>query len=263
MHQIFLCIVFFAVAGIFSVRAQHRFQVGERLTYDVSYHLMGMWVGAGEVTFSVSETSFLGHDCYKFKGVGTTYPRYNWFFEVKDTYMAFADKSDLKPYRFFRDVSEGNFYFREENLFDHPKDKVYSVLKVKERPVEVDTHKLEPDIFDVLSMLYYTRQLDFASYAEGDKIPIRMFIDRESHDLFLRFQGTDTYDHSEYGEIDCYVFSPLLVEGTIFRSGEGMKVWVSKDENLIPVYIESEIRVGSIRSELVDYSGLRGPLKTN
>lgn len=238
---------------------EYRFSVGERLSYHVSYHLMGIWVGAGKVTFSVDETSFLGHDCYQFKGTGVTYPRYNWFFEVDDTYMAFADKDGLKPYRFFRDVSEGSFYFREENLFDHKKQRVYSVLKVKERPVKVDTHLMDPNVVDVLSMIYSTRNLDFDNYQIGEKVQMKMFIDRESFNIYIKYLGTDTYDHSEYGEVECHVFSPLLVEGSMFRSGERMKVWVSKDENLIPVYIESDIRVGSIRSELIDFEGLRFP----
>lgn len=250
-------------AGTSFGQAHHSFQVGESLTYSIAYQLMGVWIGAGEVTFSVQETSFLGHECYQFKGVGKTYERYNWFYEVEDTYSAYADKDDLKPYRFFRDVSEGSFYFREENLFDYNKERVYSVLKVKEKPVKVDTHPLPPNVFDVLTLIYYSRGLDYENYEIGQKIPINMFIDRKSHDLFLRFLGTEIYKHSELGEVECYVFSPLLVDGTIFKPGEGMKVWVTKDENLIPLFVESEIRVGTIRSELVGYKGLRFPLKGN
>jgi len=52
------------------------------------------------------------------------------------------------------------------------------------------------------------------------------------------------------------------VEGTIFKAGERMKVWVTKDRNLIPIYIESQIRVGSIRSELKEYHGLKFPFGT-
>ena len=89
-----------------------------------------------------------------------------------------------------------------------------------------------------------------------------MFVDRETHQLFIRYLGTEIYDHSDYGEIECYVFSPLLVEGTLFKSGEKMKVYVTKDSNVIPIYIESEIRVGSIRAELTGYKGLKAEIGT-
>lgn len=241
----------------------HHFKPGESLTYDVYYYLMGVWVGAGEVNFSVTGEEYRGIPCYKFQGVGTTYPRYDWFFKVRDVYTSYSNTQTLMPYRFSRDVSEGGFYFTEVNLYAYQKKQIYSVLKVKERPVQVDTIALQPKSFDVLSLLYHTRNIDFAIFKVGDKIPIRMVIDRETFDLYIRFLGTDTYEHSKLGPIECYKFSPLLVAGTLFKDGEKMTVWVSKDRNVVPIYVESEIRVGSIRAELKSYKGLMAPLGTN
>lgn len=238
----------------------NRFKSGERLTYGVYYHLMGVWVPAGDVVFSVDDSEVRGKKCFKFTGFGKTHKRYDWFYKVRDTYEAYADFDSLTPYRFRRDVSEGDFYFVEDCVFDHRNERVLSVLKVKEKDLKIDTSDLEPQTFDVLSMIYHARNLDFASYKVGDKIPIKMFIDRETHPLFIRFLGTEVYDHSDYGEVECYVFSPLLVEGTLFKEGERMKVYVTKDKNVIPLYIESEIRVGSIRAELKAHEGLLAPM---
>lgn len=38
-----------------------------------------------------------------------------------------------------------------------------------------------------------------------------------------------------------------------------MKVWVTDDNNKIPLYIETPIVVGSIKVKLVSYKGLRNP----
>lgn len=239
-----------------------RFQAGEALTYSIYYYFMGVWVGAGDVTFSVANGAFNGVPCYHFKGFGTTHPRYDWFYKVRDTYESYARTADLLPYHFIRDVSEGGFYYREENIYDYGDSLIYSVLKVKEDPIQLDTIAIKPQSFDVLSLVYHARSIPFNQYRIGDKIPIRMVIDREIFDLYVRYLGTDTYEHDDFGDIECYVFSPLLVKGSIFKEGEGMRVYVSKDENRIPIYIESEIRVGQIRSELKAYEGLKYPLKT-
>ena len=238
----------------------YSFQHGESLTYGIYYYLMGVWVGAGEVTFTVEDATFMGKECYHFKGYGTTYSRYDWFYKVRDTYESYATKKDLRPLRFTRDVSEGGFYFREDNLYNYKDSSIYGVLKIKEDPMKLDTFPLRANSFDVLSLVYASRSIDFAHTEVGTKIPIRMVIDQETYDLYIRFLGTEVYDHDDLGEIECYVFAPLLVEGTIFKSGERMKVWVTKDRNLIPVYIESQIRVGSIRSELKEYKGLKYPI---
>ncbi|MEQ9188687.1 MAG: DUF3108 domain-containing protein [Cryomorphaceae bacterium] len=261
MRYLFLSLAILC-SGLKAFSQNHPFQAGESLTYTIYYYLMGVWVGAGDVTFSVHEDKFLGKECYRFSGYGKTFSRYDWFYKVRDSYESYASTKDLKPLRFTRDVSEGGFYFLEDNIYNYRDSVVYSVLKVKEDPVKLDTFDLLPESFDVLSLVYATRTIDFAQKTIGEKIPIRMVIDQRIYELYIRFLGTDVYDHDDLGEVECYVFAPLLVEGTIFKEGERMKVWVSKDRNLIPIYIESQIRVGSIRSELKEYSGLKYLLGT-
>ncbi|MEZ4722033.1 MAG: DUF3108 domain-containing protein [Flavobacteriales bacterium] len=234
----------------------NRFASGEKLTYAVYYYLMGVWVPAGEVSFSVRDTLYKGKDCFRFQGSGKTHKRYDWFYKVRDVYQAISDKDDLKPYLFKRNVNEGDFYFYEDCLFDHKHESIYSVSKVKQEPVVVDTSELMVNSFDVLTMIYYARNLDFSKYQIDQKIPIRMFIDGETFDLYIRYNGVENYDHDQLGEIECYTFSPLLVKGTLFKEGERMKVYVTKDSNQIPVYVDSEIRVGSIRAQLTDFEGL-------
>jgi hypothetical protein len=38
-----------------------------------------------------------------------------------------------------------------------------------------------------------------------------------------------------------------------------MTVWITDDENHVPVLAESEIVVGSVRIELIDFDGLKNP----
>ena len=52
---------------------------------------------------------------------------------------------------------------------------------------------------------------------------------------------------------------PLLIEGTIFKGGEKMTVWVSDDANHLPLRVDSPILVGSIKVDLMEYDNLRNP----
>jgi hypothetical protein len=260
MKLLAILLVFCTGALGAKAQTQHPFQAGESLTYSIYYYLMGVWVGAGDVTFSVHNDQVYGKDCFRFKGYGQTYSRYDWFYKVNDTYESYADKRDLRPYRFSRDVSEGGHYYREDNVYNYRDSLIYSVLKVKEDPLKLDTLPLKKGSRDVLSLVYAARDINFETKKVGQKIPIRMVVDQEIYDLYIRYLGIETYEHEELGELECYVFSALLVEGTIFREGERMKVWVTRDRNMIPVYIESQIKVGEIRSELKTFKGLKYPL---
>ena len=64
---------------------------------------------------------------------------------------------------------------------------------------------------------------------------------------------------TKIGTIRCLKFRPLLQEGRIFKEKEDMTVWVSDDKNKIPVRAQTDILVGSIKMDLIDFSGLANP----
>ena len=112
-----------------------------------------------------------------------------------------------------------------------------------------DTIKLLPDTYDMLSVAWYARELDFNNYKKGDQIPIRILLDDKVYDLYVRYLGKEKVK-TDSGRRMCHVFSPLLVAGDVFKGGENMKVWVSDDEYRIPVMVEAKIIVGSVKGIL-------------
>jgi hypothetical protein len=53
-----------------------------------------------------------------------------------------------------------------------------------------------------------------------------------------------------------------MVEGTIFRGDEDVLVWVTDDDNRIPVYIEAKILIGTVKAYLKEMRGIRNPLSS-
>jgi len=117
-------------------------------------------------------------------------------------------------------------------------------------------------IQDVLSAIYYARNIDFNKYKPEDKIPFSMFLDNEVHNLYIKYEGKETIK-TKYGKFRAIKFKPLLVKGTMFAGGEKMTVWVSDDPNHIPLRIESPIVVGSVKVDMMQYRNLRYPLTSN
>ena len=44
---------------------------------------------------------------------------------------------------------------------------------------------------DVLSSIYYARNIDFNKYKAGDRIPFTMFLDNEVYNMYIRYLGKD------------------------------------------------------------------------
>ncbi len=225
------------------------FNAGESMTFKVYYNMGRVWVGAGEAVFTTKLEKMNGKDVYHVTGDGKTYSSYDWFFKVRDRYETYIDTASLLPLKFVRNVDEGGFRIYNNVVFNRGQNTAVSTNGV---------FKVPDCVQDVLSAIYYARNIDFNKYQPGDKIPFNMFLDDEVYQLYVRYLGKERIK-TKYGEFNAIKFKPLLIKGTIFEGGEKMEVWVSDDANRIPVRVNSPIQVGSIKVDLIGYSNLRYP----
>jgi len=228
------------------------FSNGENITFKVYYSVIGIFVDAGDASFTVNRTHLNNKAVYNIIGIGNSNPKYDWIFKVRDRYESFIDTATLRPYKFIRNVDEGGYKKFENVNFDQVKNEAVS---------QHGTYKVPPCIQDVLSSIYYARNIDFNKYKTGDKIPFNMFLDDEVYNLYIRYMGKEIIK-TRYGRFRAIKFKPMLIKGTIFEGGEKMTVWVSDDPNHIPLRIESPITVGSVKVDMMSYKNLRHPISS-
>ncbi|MBI3883382.1 MAG: DUF3108 domain-containing protein [Sphingobacteriales bacterium] len=226
------------------------FSSGESLTMKVYYNTMGMYIGAGEATFSAALERFNGKDVYHCVGEGKTYSFFDGVFKVRDRYETYIDTANMLPLKFVRNVSEGGMTIYNNVTFNHSAGTAVSTHGVFKTPTCVQ---------DVVSAIYCARNIDFNKYQPNDKIPFDMFLDDEIYHMYIRYIGRENIK-TKYGKFHAFKFKPLLLKGTIFNEGEKMTAWVSDDPNHVLLRIESPIVVGTIKVDMVGYKNLRYPL---
>ena len=226
------------------------FQQGENITLVVFYNALGIYVNAGTATFNVNTERLNNKPVYHITGTGVTNSSYDWIFKVRDKYETYIDTATLKPYKFIRNVEEGGYKKYENVTFNHNANTALTTDGV---------YKVPACIQDVVSSVYYARNIDFDRYKPGDKIPFSMFLDNEIYNMYIRYLGKETVK-TRYGKFRAIKFKPLLVKGTMFQGGEKMTVYVSDDNNKIPLRIESPLVVGSVKADMMSYKNLRYPL---
>ena len=265
--RLVLVILFFISAKLFAQNNQCNvasipFEVGEKVTYRAVYNWGFIWVNAGDVVFTVSDTIYAGKPALHFYSKGWSLKQYDWFYKVRDRFESIADTSTLKPYWFERDTYEGGFKAYNRYVFNYSDRNLDVISQTSERPFKKETLPLKPCTFDVLTAIYYCRTLNFDNKSIGDTIPLTMAIDNEVYDLYIRYLGSERLKtHS--GEIfNTIKFSVMLVEGTIFRGGEEMFVWVTDDLNRVPVLVEAKILVGSVKAVITGMDGLKFPMRS-
>lgn len=235
------------------------FESGERLTYVVYYNWGWLWVSAGEVTFTVNEID----KGYHLRSFGSSYPSYEWFFKINNTYESFIDPDTYLPYRSIRDINEGSYSKYEEVIYDRPGQQALTQrADNKNAPMDTTFTEIEPCVHDLLSIIYYARSSPWRSdFASGHEIPVDLFFGKREYNLALTFkERLPKQKIKNLGKFDVLRFSPELIAGELFDEGDEANIYVTNDDNKLPVLIESPLSVGKVKVVLKEYEGLKYPL---
>ena len=220
------------------------FKPGEVLKFRIHYGIMD----AGEATLEVKSdfTNLGGRDCYHFIGTGKSVGAFDWFFKVRDRYESIVDKDAIIPWLFIRRVNEGGYLINQNVSFNHFVDSAKS---------EKATISIPENTQDLVSSFYYARTIDFTNAKEGDIFEITGYLDDKVIPLNLKFLGREIIE-CKVGKFRCMKMRPMLQQGRVFKDQEDMTIWISDDQNKIPIRVQTDILVGSIKMDLVSYTNL-------
>lgn len=228
--------------------AQSKYPAVEHLVFNGYYNWGFLWVKAGNVEFSLSKSEKYPK-ALRLKAVGASQPSWDWVFRLRDTLVSHFDEENYMPYEFSRKAHEGNYHKTFEYRWNYRDSMIYGDIHRIGKYKRKDTVRLQAETYDMLSVAWRARELDFDKYKPNEMIPIKILIDSKIYGLYVRYLGIDNVKINKV-QYPCYVFSPLLVEGEVFKGGENMKIWVSKDKNRLPMMVEAKILVGSVKAIL-------------
>jgi hypothetical protein len=250
-QSIIICFCLFLLST--QSRAQQTaFKSGEKIFYTIFYNVIGLYVNAGNASFTTIKKKYNDNEVYHAVGEGASNSNYDWIFKVRDRYESIFHSTDITPLKFIRDINEGKHQKYQEVVFD-PKANIARTDK--------GVFKVPDQVHDVISILYYARNIDYTRYEKGDKIPFNMFLGTKVYNMYIRYEGKETIK-TKYGKFKVLKLKPLLLQGRMFKGGEKMDIWITDDRNHVPVRIESPISVGKIKVDLMNYQNLKHPLSS-
>ncbi|WP_439151004.1 DUF3108 domain-containing protein [Winogradskyella sp.] len=251
MKYVFTILLFFTGLNAPKAKQESAFQNGEWFKFEMSY---SGFLKAGNATLSLKESNLDGKPVYHVVGKGWTTGAIKLFFKVKDRYESYFDKETGVPYKFIRKIDEGGHTKDIEIQFDHNNREAVVHNKKKKKVKTVATEK---DVQDMVSMYYYLRnKIDISSLTQGDEIQTNMFFDAENYGFKLKYLGRETVK-TEFGKVKTLKFRPYVMAGRVFKEEESLTLWVSADKNKIPLKIQADLAVGSLRADLIAFKGLK------
>jgi LysM repeat protein len=212
------------------------FGVGEKLVFAVKY--FNVTAGFGTLEVAAME-KYNNRDIYRIRATAITAPFFETFYRVHDTLESYMDVMGMFSWKYSKKLEEGGY--RNNTYMDFYPEQKYAQKK--------DGTKCDTPSFvqDVLSEFYYFR-------AVFDTANKETYIDVasdecKSYQIMVNIVGYEKVT-VDAGEFDCVIVQPHLKFEGIFKQAGDVLIWLTNDENRMPVLVKSKIAIGTIDAVL-------------
>lgn len=262
--------VLFAIFAVFigkSADAQYRtvnnkaFKKGEKLTYVIYFDsfITGK-IKAAYATFEIlPQTETIGsRTCFHVVASGATFKKWDWAIYVQDRFDSYIDEQSMMPWLFLRRAKEGNYEANQDIIFNHGS----GVAQYKNNKNGNSVNYTIPAYTqDMISAGYYARTMDLSGLTPGINYTIPYVFEDSLFSTTLVYTGLKKVKIG-IGKYRCMAFKPKVLVGTVFGEAYPLTIYVTDDENRIPIYAKSSILIGTVKFELVEYENLRNPINS-
>lgn len=238
----------------FDTQKEDAFDTGEYFKFRIHYGI----VNAGYATLEIKDATINNKKVFHAVGKGYTTGMSKFFFKVEDLYESYFDKQTGEPYRYVRKIDEGGYTKNQEGFFNQSENRI--LVKDYKRKTE-KTIVLTDNVQDIISSFYYLRNHpNIDKLKSGEAITIDMFFDEEITKFKLKYVGRQDIT-TKFGTVSTMMFKPLVQTGRVFKEKESVTLWITDDDNKVPIRIKADLAVGSLKADLDEYKGLKNPFK--
>lgn len=227
-------------AGVGDLAPARPFQVGEQLTFDISW----LNITAGTAVMAVSGAGMDGgQPLVKLVTTAQSRPVITKFFPVDNRVESLLDLATLFPEHLLFKRREGK---KKEDIEYTFQQKEGKVTVIKGGTTEI--LDMPPGTQDVISCLYYARSA--LSLQPGASLTMNVYHDKKNRKLEVQVEEIETISGS-WGKVETARVLVVMPFQGLFLNQGNIRVWFTNDERRIPVRMKAKVVIGSIVADLV------------
>jgi hypothetical protein len=249
---ILISLIFTASAPL-SQRYQVTYQQGEEIRYRVHYGFFN----AGEAIMRVTNQLYRVNNriCFRAEVIGNSTGAFDRIVRIRDVWGSYFDTIYFQPQKSFRSIAENRYRKKEEIYFDYTRN----IARVQSENSQAEEIPVQPNVQDMVSGYYFLRLQKYDNLRKNDTIRLSGIFENKTYNFKIVYLGKEKVK-TKFGKTNSFVISPIMPENKLFSGRNPIKMWISDDDNRIPLKIEAELLLGSLDLDISDHKNLKHPL---
>ena len=247
-------IVIFSASGPVPKQSVIAYKAGEEIRYRVHYGFFN----AGEAIMRLTNQHYRVNNriCFRAEVIGNSTGAFDHIVRIRDVWGSYFDTIQFQPQKSFRNIQENNYRKKEETFFDYSRKKA-KIVSENSQPQEVS---VRDEVQDMVSGYYYLRLLKYNNLRKNDTIRLSGIFENKTYDFKIIYLGKEKIK-TTFGKANAFVISPIMPDNKLFSGRNPIKMWISDDQNRIPLKIEAELLLGSLEMDIKQYQHLKYPIQ--
>lgn len=217
----------------------------ETLEFHIVYHWGLIWKHAATAQMSIRSSGGV----YRAQLTAHTRSWADKMYRVRDTLSCTIEKNSLRPTEYVKSTHEGKHSGTDRVRYTYKGDSVYArCTRIRSGKANRDTLLAsEGKAYDMLSVFYYLRQLDFDRMLAGDRYKTTMFSGKRKELLSIRCVGIEEIELRDKTKHQAYHIKFRFTQDGQKKSSDDIDTWISTDSRRIPLMLRGKVSIGEIR----------------
>jgi hypothetical protein len=262
MKHTFISLILCLGLYITSAQTNKAFTFGEDLTFSASYNMSGLLTNVAEVKMQTSKLSTKSGELMRLKCTASTYTSFDSYFKIRDLYESYVNPKTVKPYLYNREIDEGGHYKYVKYNFNYKTRTVKSFLRQRSPNFASGfwdrkfNNPFGSKTRDLVSTIYYLRTLDIKKAPIGASDTFTVLFDNEETKCRFKLLAKETIN-TAIGKKECYKLAISVVGNNVLKGSNANLIWLTADENKVPVYATFKIAIGNGELKIKQAKGLK------
>lgn len=225
----------------------------ETLHYTIAYKWGMIHKETGEATLTLRNSG----SQYDISLTARTRPWADKIFKVRDTLRSTMDRAQLHPLSYTKISHEGGKYGRDDIKYTYMRGQTYGhATRTRVKKGKTTRSKImlsaSGSAFDMLSIFYYLRTLDYAHLRKGTVHKTIVFSGKKKEILSIRLIGIEKTSVKKRNNVPAYHVRFQFTSENGRKSSDDMDTWISADDSRIPLRLEGNLPIGKIKCYLTN-----------